>query len=89
MTRNNFLERLSKAKRGEKILYYAGNLARDREKNKPLHDLANAAWTQAGMGWDNLLEQWRQIGVPTCALVQRRVRGSMFYRSFEYIAVKL
>ena len=89
MTKNKFLELLSKAKRGDAIIYYAGNLARDRERSKPLQDLADSAWSQAGMGWDNLLEQWRQINPPACVLLQRRVRGSMFYRSFEYIAVKV
>jgi hypothetical protein len=90
-----FKKALSSARRGDKIIYHTGSLMLDRKRHhtRPnAHDVdavATAAWDAAGMVWDKVMEQWRDIGDRQCVLVQRKVAETPFGIKFDYIAIKI
>jgi hypothetical protein len=96
MTKTEFLERVSNAKPGDRIVYHVGLLMADRQSanwqtpeakavSKALNETANAAWILAGMVKDPFTNRWSVVHRPDVALVQRRLAPSF---GFEYIAVK-
>lgn len=73
-TRQQFVEALSRARKGARIVYHTGLLMRDRLFDRELNNTAWGAWNAYIEG--------------RCTLIQRRIVGAE-PSACEYIAVKL
>lgn len=71
MTKTRFIRELGEARKGEKIIYWTGNLAHDRWGDRRVGEIASAAYSACEKG--------------LCQLVQKRDKtlGVMLYMAVK------